>query len=459
MSFGGFYHPGYTPGLGSRPRFQTTHPFRHLVAAGSHNNNQWSGGSGHSGYGMDTVDYDYHSGPPSHVPSGGSYSYHSTTGTGYGPPAAPIVHPPPKPSGGGGKKGILGGGGKKGSSALSALTLLSFLFFINLLQGCIKDHMDAMNPTVMVMTTNIIRNRFNKMGEMNSREQSSGYSSSGANIVMQPADLVAAAAQSSLPANMESVNLQSPYSSSNAVSFNKPTETHLPAVTYNTQPSQPPVLTYNPQSPVPPYTPNSPEPEIPISYAKPQYDPHKPDPYEQVTSHLSSPQHIYNNHTLLAQPPPYKLPAQEQHYNYHHTEYSAAQPIPQPTIVISQHSISSNPFYEHQHPEITKPFGGDHLPQYAAQQPDYSYHPKYETSPLDGTSNNAHPWSSNLQSSSVLSGPFRRASIISVSPKSKWISVPAKITDHTQFNENIKENIEEEIEHHDDRDVFHTRFN
>ena len=41
-----------------------------------------------------------------------------------------------------------GKGGKLKGAALSALTLLAFLFFLNLLQSCLKDHMDAMNPTV-----------------------------------------------------------------------------------------------------------------------------------------------------------------------------------------------------------------------------------------------------------------------------------------------------------------------
>lgn len=38
--------------------------------------------------------------------------------------------------------------GKLKGAALSALTLLAFLFFLNLLQSCLKDQMDAMNPTV-----------------------------------------------------------------------------------------------------------------------------------------------------------------------------------------------------------------------------------------------------------------------------------------------------------------------
>lgn len=39
-------------------------------------------------------------------------------------------------------------GGKLKGAALSALTLLAFLFFLNLLQSCLKDQMEAMNPTV-----------------------------------------------------------------------------------------------------------------------------------------------------------------------------------------------------------------------------------------------------------------------------------------------------------------------
>lgn len=37
---------------------------------------------------------------------------------------------------------------KKKTAALSALTLLAFLFFLNLLQSCLKEHLTAINPTV-----------------------------------------------------------------------------------------------------------------------------------------------------------------------------------------------------------------------------------------------------------------------------------------------------------------------
>ncbi|GAB0092478.1 hypothetical protein DMENIID0001_074720 [Sergentomyia squamirostris] len=51
------------------------------------------------------------------------------------------------------------GGGK---GALSALTLLAFLFFLHLLQSCLKEHMDTMNPTVMVMTAGSGREQMEK---------------------------------------------------------------------------------------------------------------------------------------------------------------------------------------------------------------------------------------------------------------------------------------------------------
>lgn len=39
---------------------------------------------------------------------------------------------------------------KNSSAALSALTLLAFLFFLNLLQSCMKEHITAMHPTVRI---------------------------------------------------------------------------------------------------------------------------------------------------------------------------------------------------------------------------------------------------------------------------------------------------------------------
>lgn len=65
--------------------------------------------------------------------------------------------------GGGGGYGSGGGGGyggggastggghhksKNSALAMSALTLLAFLFFINMLQSCLKEQMTSMNPTV-----------------------------------------------------------------------------------------------------------------------------------------------------------------------------------------------------------------------------------------------------------------------------------------------------------------------
>ncbi|XP_031766946.2 uncharacterized protein LOC116413225 [Galleria mellonella] len=46
-----------------------------------------------------------------------------------------------------------GGGGQKNNAAMSALTLLAFLFFLHILQQCIRDHMtDMSTPQIMVMT-------------------------------------------------------------------------------------------------------------------------------------------------------------------------------------------------------------------------------------------------------------------------------------------------------------------
>lgn len=78
-----------------------------------------------------------------------------TAGSGFGLKygSEPIYHsavetqshygPPPQ---------MMSKGGKLKGAALSALTLLAFLFFLNLLQSCLKDQMDAMNPTVIYLS-------------------------------------------------------------------------------------------------------------------------------------------------------------------------------------------------------------------------------------------------------------------------------------------------------------------
>ncbi|XP_072949263.1 uncharacterized protein [Epargyreus clarus] len=46
-----------------------------------------------------------------------------------------------------------GGGGHKNNGAMSALTLLAFLFFLHILQQCLKEHMTSMStPQVMVVS-------------------------------------------------------------------------------------------------------------------------------------------------------------------------------------------------------------------------------------------------------------------------------------------------------------------
>ncbi|XP_014086734.2 CAR1 transcription factor [Bactrocera oleae] len=184
------------------------------------------GGTGQSGYGYGPPygagagGYDYHPAAPVHVPTGGSYSHHATAGSGYGgyAPPPPKIYARPHPT-------VPTKGFKKkhstsdsNASTMNALTLLAFFFFVNLLQSCLKENMEAMNPTVMVMTTNMVRNRNTKLAEMNSREQSSSPASaftSGANIVVQPETLVSAGSSSVAAGapGLASVTLQtSPYS-------------------------------------------------------------------------------------------------------------------------------------------------------------------------------------------------------------------------------------------------------
>ncbi|XP_049303442.1 putative uncharacterized protein DDB_G0279653 [Bactrocera dorsalis] len=182
------------------------------------------GGTGPSGYGYGAPygggagGYPAHA--PVHVPTGGSYSHHAIAGSGYGgyAPPPPKIYARPHPT-------VPTKGFKKkhsssdsNASTMNALTLLAFFFFVNLLQSCLKENMEAMNPTVMVMTTNMVRNRNTKLAEMNSREQSSSPASaftSGANIVVAPETLVSAGSSSVAAGapGLTSVTLQtSPYS-------------------------------------------------------------------------------------------------------------------------------------------------------------------------------------------------------------------------------------------------------
>lgn len=65
-------------------------------------------------------------------------------------------------SGGGGDGGSWSGGGghksKNSALSMSALTLLAFLFFINMLQTCLKEQMTSLNPTVRNPIQLFIRN-------------------------------------------------------------------------------------------------------------------------------------------------------------------------------------------------------------------------------------------------------------------------------------------------------------
>lgn len=106
--------------------------------------------------------------PSAQQPASHSYAYGAPAqaATGYGAPQQhyhqPVQHHYPAPaqtyhhysapvvSHSRTHKWLHGGSshGKSNASAMSALTLLAFLFFLNILQSCLKEHMLTMNPTV-----------------------------------------------------------------------------------------------------------------------------------------------------------------------------------------------------------------------------------------------------------------------------------------------------------------------
>ncbi|KAH8330440.1 hypothetical protein KR067_002605, partial [Drosophila pandora] len=201
-----YAHLGPIGQMGHRPA---------LVAAASNSNGAYaptSTGSGHSGYGIEpSVEYELQPESQSY-PSAGSgpaYPPHHHSPPHHAPPPTPMTTKSSKKS------------KKSGAAVMNALTLLSFFFFVNMLQNCLKDHTADMNPTVMVLTASGSRNRFNKLAEMNSREQTSTMATaeSVAESVVEPSwqlqPAVVAAPASSLPAQplaTPAVVLQSPYS-------------------------------------------------------------------------------------------------------------------------------------------------------------------------------------------------------------------------------------------------------
>lgn len=121
----GMYGAPLNPFLGYKNQFSIPYQF----PAAASDNIYTIGGSG--------VQFEHHQ-EPSHgfgLKFGNSGYGTSSVGAGgghviYGPPMMPHK------------------GGKLKGAAISALTLLAFLFFLNLLQSCLKDQMEAMNPTV-----------------------------------------------------------------------------------------------------------------------------------------------------------------------------------------------------------------------------------------------------------------------------------------------------------------------
>ncbi|XP_052863700.1 uncharacterized protein LOC128270341 [Anopheles cruzii] len=138
--------PGYGPAFdGGPPMGPLFHSVHHPLMAAADGSPGY--GTKFSSGGADA--YGGSSGP-------GGYDYHSPP---IGPSAPHIIHhplPPPPflstPSFGKPPS-------KRKGAALSALTLLAFLYFLNLLQNCLKEHMVTMNPTVMVMTAGATRRK------------------------------------------------------------------------------------------------------------------------------------------------------------------------------------------------------------------------------------------------------------------------------------------------------------
>nr|XP_043068321.1 uncharacterized protein LOC108130467 [Drosophila bipectinata] len=189
-----------------------------LVGAASNTNGAYAptstGGSGHSGYGIEpSVEYELQPESQSYPSAGSGPAYPSHHH--HAPPPPPMTTKSSKKS------------KKSGAAVMNALTLLSFFFFVNMLQNCLKEHTADMNPTVMVLTASGSRNRFNKLAEMNSREQTSTMATaeSVAESVAEPSwqlqpALVAAPASSLPPQPLATpaVMLQSPYSGGSTVS-------------------------------------------------------------------------------------------------------------------------------------------------------------------------------------------------------------------------------------------------
>uniref|UniRef100_A0A6P4FTV7 LOW QUALITY PROTEIN: negative elongation factor E n=1 Tax=Drosophila rhopaloa TaxID=1041015 RepID=A0A6P4FTV7_DRORH len=225
--FPGHYHQGHQGPQGHQAQ-QGRPPL--LAAASSHNGAYATSaaGSGHSGYGSiePSVEYELQNDPP----SGSFSSFHPSSsggsGPAYPPHHPPPVHhaPPPPPPSPPPTKSSKKSKKKSAGAVMNALTLLSFFFFINMLQNCLKDHMVDMNPTVMVLTASGTRNRFNKLAEMNSREQTSTTATeSAAASSWNQAALVPAAGPSVPPSIVTpTVVLQSPYSGVFEVAANKP---------------------------------------------------------------------------------------------------------------------------------------------------------------------------------------------------------------------------------------------
>ncbi|XP_050083988.1 uncharacterized protein LOC126570336 [Anopheles aquasalis] len=134
------------------------HPVHHpLVGAADSSQGygmRFSSGEGYGGYGGISSSSSSSSGH-------GGYDYHPPPPPIHSQP--PIIHSHPPvhllASYSSGGHSSIGKSHRGKGAALSALTLLAFLYFLNMLQSCLKEHMTTMNPTVMVMTAGATRRK------------------------------------------------------------------------------------------------------------------------------------------------------------------------------------------------------------------------------------------------------------------------------------------------------------
>uniref|UniRef100_A0A1A9VHU1 Uncharacterized protein n=1 Tax=Glossina austeni TaxID=7395 RepID=A0A1A9VHU1_GLOAU len=325
-------YPPLHNGYQARPAYQGWPPANHpFMGTATHvNNGAWPVSGGHqSYYGPASQDYDYHTETDIHTPSlnAEDLSYQQTSDAGRAK---------------GSKKGsgIFKGSKKNNSSIINALTLLSFFFFLNILNNCIRDHMDSVNPTVMVMTANLKR-KSNKMDITNSRQQSSAE------------NLAAAVSSAKHTKHVSTERYGDSLDSISSSPFS-----HLPVNPYATT--------------------------TPHEFQPPHLEEQHPDSYDSGER--------YTNSTLGYE-------------NYFHSKLPL-QIASKPLMPV----ITQRP---HHRPVEVSSYEANEYPFHESESSSSSHTQSYINSDF--------PWALKRSSASSFNlGPYRRASIVSVTPTAKW---------------------------------------